>query len=181
MKNLTNLFFIILFSGILVTGCKEAEELFYVNFYADYETEFDVTIPSGSMTKSISGSFSVNETIDPTTNSDYQLYIDNIKEVDIHEVSGEVISISKNVTLETCILEVSNTANTATWVFNNEPIQVGTVLTLDNNQGQWDEMTAIMLGRIPFEVNISGSVDDEDIEFTVLFTLKSEVTASPID
>jgi len=169
-------------TSIFFTGCKEAEEVFYVNFYADYETEFNIEVtPSSTNKGSIDGTFTLNETIDPTTNSDYLKYIDNIKEVDITEVSGEVISISKNVTLQSCTLEVTNPDNNATWSFTDEFIQLGTILTLGNDQGQWDEMTDIMFGKVPFTVNIAGAVDDEEVEFTVLFSLKSEVTASPIN
>lgn len=180
MKNLTKLFLGLILTSILVTGCKEAEEILYVNFNANYETEFDVVVPSSGLKAGIDGTFTVNETIDPTTNSDYLLYIDNIREVDITEVSGEVISINKNITLQSVNLNVSNNSHSASWSFTNEAIQVGTILILDNDQGQWDEMTQIMLGAVPFTVNIAGEVDDEDVEFTVLFTLKSVVTASPL-
>lgn len=182
MKNLTKLFLGILFTSIIITGCKEAEEIFYVNFSADYETEFDVIVPSGSVTKmGIDTNFTVNETIDPTTNSDYLKYIDNIKEVDIEEVSAEVIAISKNVNLQSGTINVSNPDNIATWEFTDIPVQLGTILVLDNDQGQWDKMTNIMFGKVPFTVNIEGQVDDDDVEFTLLFTLKSDVTASPIE
>ena len=180
MKNLTKLFLGLLFASVILTGCKEAEEIFYVNFNADYETEFEVNIPPSGGKMGVDATFSVNETIDPTTNSDYLLYIDNIKEVDIKEVTGEVLLISKNVTLQSTAITVSNPSHSATWTFSDEDIQVGTVLTLGNEQGQWDSMTEIMLGKVPFIVNIDGEVDDDDVDFTVLFKITSVVTASPL-
>ncbi len=181
MKNLSKLLLGMLITGVIISGCKEAEELFYVNFKADYETEFDVTIPPSSGGKSINGTFSLTETIDPTTNEDYALYIDNIKEVDIEEVSGEFIVLSENINLQSGIISVTNNEYTATWNFEPQPIQQGTVLILDNNQGQWDAMTNIMLGKEPFTVSINGNVDEEDVTFTILFKLRSVVTATPLN
>lgn len=180
MKNLSKLLLGLIFASVLVTGCKEAEEILYVNFNADYETQFDVTVPAAGGKTSIDGTFSVEETIDPTTNSDYNTYIDNIKEVDIQEVSGTILEISKNVILNNATISVTNNNYTASWTFNNEPITLGTTLALGNEQGQWDSMTEIMLGKAPFTVSINGQTDEDDVEFVVLFTLKSEVTASPI-
>lgn len=180
MKNLTKLFLGLLFASVIITGCKEAEEIFYVNFDANYETEFDVVVPPSGGKMGVDATFSVNETIDPTTNSDYLMYIDNIKEVDIEEVSGEVIAISKNVILQSGTISVTNNTHTATWSFTDEDVQVGTVLVLGNEDGQWDAMTEIMLGKVPFTVNIDGEVSDDDVDFTLLFKIKSVITASPI-
>ena len=181
MKNLTKLLLGMLFAGIIFTGCKEAEELLYVNFNADYETEFDVTVPPTSGGKiGTDGTFSLTETIEPTKNEDYKLYIDNIKEVDIQEVSGTFIELSEDISLKTGIISVTNQDYTATWEFGAQQIQVGTVLVLDNDQGQWDAMTDIMLGKKPFTVSIVGEIEEEDVTFTVLFKMKSVVTASPL-
>lgn len=179
MKNLKNLFFVLLFSSIVLTGCQEAEEILDVKFNANYETELDIVVPSG--TKSTNGTFEVNEIIDPTTNSKYLEYIDKIKDVKINELSGMVLSINKNVTLESTEISIYNESHNASWVFTNEPITVGTVLTLDNTSGQWDAMENIMLDKKVFTVSAIGQTDEDDVEFTILFTLKSEVTANPLD
>ncbi len=181
MKNLTKLAMALLFTSVIFTGCKEAEELLYVNFSADYTTEIDINVPAAEGKTSIDGTFSESETIDPTTNSDYLKYIDNIKEVDIQEVSGEVLEISKNVLLQTGTIKIASNDYSATWQFNNVAIEQGTVLTLDNNQGQWDQVGNIMLGKIPFTVSIDGQTDEDDVEFVILLTLESDVTASPLN
>ncbi|MFK5855704.1 MAG: hypothetical protein QM503_06200, partial [Bacteroidota bacterium] len=130
MKNLTKLFLGLLLAGVVLTSCKEAEELVDVKFPANYEAELDVTVvPS----KSVNGTFSVNETVDPTTNSDYSLYLDKIKDVNITEVSGLVLSVNPNITLSSTVIEVSNGTYNANWEYLNMPITVGTVLTLDND------------------------------------------------
>ncbi len=180
MRNLANLFLGLLFVSVVISGCKEAEEVFYVNFPADYQTEFDITVDATGGKVSTNGVFNVTETIDPTTNNDYQTYIDNIKEVDILEVSGEVLTIDKDVMLKSTILNISNGDFEATWQFTDEPITEGTILVLDNNNGQWDAVGNIMLGKKAFTVTIDGETDQDDVTFTVLFSLKSYVTASPL-
>jgi hypothetical protein len=182
MKNLVKLTFGLLLTGVFLSGCKEAEELLYVNFDADYETEFQITVPPASSAKlGVAGVFSLSETIDPTTNSDYLTYIDNIKEVDIEEVSGTFIQLSKDVYLTSGTISVTNDDYTATWNFADENIVQGTTLVLDNEQGQWDAMSNIMLGKKPFTVNLNGEIDEDDAEFTVLFKIMSEVTATPLN
>lgn len=182
MKNLFKIALGFLIAGVLFTGCKEAEELLYVNFDADYETEFDVTVSPNSGGKiSVDGTFNISETIDPTTNTDYQTYIDNIKEVDIEEVSGTFLFLSEDIFLTSGSIGVSNDDHSALWTFANENIVQGTTLVLDNDQGQWDAISNIMLGKKPFTVNLMGDLDQDEVEFTVLFTLKSEVTATPLN
>jgi hypothetical protein len=181
MKNLIKLTIGLLFASLIITGCKEAEELLYVNFPADYTTEIDISIPSSDGKISTNGTFSESETIDPTTNSDYLKYIDNIKEVKIEEVTGEVLEISKNVLLQTGTINIKSNDHEATWQFNNVAIETGTVLTLDNNQLQWDQVSSIMLGKIPFTVSIDGQTDEDDVEFVILLSIKSDITASPLN
>lgn len=181
MKKLARLFLGIFVAGIVLSGCQEAKEALDVKFNANYEAEFDVTIPGSKGVKAgINGAFSITETIDPNSNTDYVKYIDNIKEIDISEVTGEVLSISKNVILETTTISVYNENYDATWQFTNKPITVGTILTLDNSAGQWDAMSNIMLGKKVFTVSLVGQTDEDDVDFVVLFTLKSEVIANPL-
>ncbi|MBC8321060.1 MAG: hypothetical protein H8E34_10085 [Bacteroidetes bacterium] len=182
MKKLTKILFVSLTTCVLITSCQEAKEILYVKFNADYQTEFEVVVPPISSVKTdIYGEFAVSETIDPNSSSEYQQYIDNIIGIEINEVTGEVLSISKNVMLESAVISVMNESYNATWEFTNEPITVGTSLTLDNSSGQWDAIENILMDKKVFTVSIAGQADADDVEFVVLFTLKSEVTANPLD
>jgi len=182
MKKLVRLFIGLFLIGIVLTGCQEAKEILNVKFNADYQTEFDVVVPPSKGTNfSINSMFAVNETIDPTSNPDFQLYIDKILEISIEEVKGEVLSISKNVILESALISVTNENHNASWEFTNEAIMVGTVLTLDNNSGQWDAIENILLDKKVLTVSVSGQVDEDDVEFEVHFSLKSDVIANPLD
>jgi len=177
MRNLTILLIGLIFTSILITGCKEAKELLYVYFSADYEAEVDINIPPGT---SVGGTFSIYDTIDPQTNFDYSQYMDNITEIEIESITAKFISVSKNVTLETCTIDVTNDINMATWEFTDVPIENGTELDLDNENGQWDEMIDIMFGKVPFIVHVYGTVNEDDVTFTIMITINTDITATPL-
>jgi hypothetical protein len=181
MKNIVKLFLGLLLSGIILTGCEEVSDLTDVKFPADYEAELDVTVTPSSSDKSINGTFSASETIDPASNPDYEKYFDKIKGVKIIEFSGEVISVDPNVTLTSTEISVSNSSHNATWEFFELQIEVGKVVTLDNANEQWDAIEQILMDKEPFIVSISGEANEENAEFVILFTFKSEVTANPLN
>jgi len=180
MKNLTKLFLGLLLSAVVFTGCKEAEELADVKFPANYETEIDVTVVPSTSAKVTNGTFSVSETIDPTSDSDFSKYLDKIKGITVNEVSGLILSVEPNITLTSTVITVSNANHIATWEFSNLPITVGTELTLDNNDGQWDAIEQILLDKEIFNVSISGQANEENAEFVVLVKINSVVLANPI-
>ena len=162
MKNLTKLFLGLLLGGVILTGCKEASELVDVKFPANYETELDVTVVPSTGARATNGVFSVTETVDPTSDSDFAKYLDNIKGITIEEVSGLVLSVEPNITLISTIITVSNANHTATWEFVNLPITVGAELILDNNNGQWDAIEQILLDKEIFNLSISGEANEEN-------------------
>lgn len=182
MKKLTNLFSVLFIVGVILTSCQEAKEILDVKFKADYQTEFDVVVtPTKGNNSDINGVFAVSETIDPTSNPDFQLYIDKIQEISIREVKGEVLSISENVLLQSALISVTNENRIAQWEFTDEIITTGTILSLDNDSGQWDAIENILLDKKILTVSVSGQVDIEDVEFEVRFTLNSDVIANPLD
>jgi hypothetical protein len=181
MKNLTKLFLGLLLGGIIFTGCKEASELVDVKFSADYETELNVTVVPSTGARAVNGVFSVTETIDPSSDSDFAKYFDRIKGVDIEEVSGLILSVEPNITLSSTFISIYNDADTATWEYDSLPIIVGTVLTLDNDNGQLDAIELILLEKKPFTVAINGQADEDNAEFDVKLTINSTVLANPLD
>lgn len=182
MKNSIRLFSGILLLGIVLTGCDEAKEILDVKFIADYQTEFEVVVPPSSGGKgNINTVFEVNETIDPTSNADFNMYIDNIKSISITEVKAEVLSISKNLLLETAVISISNENHLANWEFTNKEIEVGTILTLDNDSGQWDKIENIMLDKKILTISVAGQTNDDDFELVVLFDISAEIIANPLD
>jgi len=165
MKNLTKLAIgLLVLTGIIFTGCKEVTEL------------TDVTGDKG-----VTGGFSVSETINPADNPDYNQYLDKIKGVTINKVSGLVISINPNITLTSTTIRVSNESRSTSWEYINLPISLGTILTLDNDNGQWDVIEQILMDKKTFTVEINGQADADEAEFAVLLAIDSEVLANPLN
>ncbi len=182
MKNLTKLAIgLLLLTGIIFTGCKEVSELTDVKFAANYETELDVTVAPTVGDKGVAGAFSVSETINPSDNSEYEQYLDRIKGVTINEVSGLILSVNPNMTLTSTTIRISNESRSTTWEYINLPINIGSVLTLDNDNGQWDVVEQILMDKKSFTVEINGQADVDNGEFVVLLAIDSEILANPLN
>lgn len=166
---------------IIFTACNEddAEDLADVTFDVEYSKDLNIVAETKSGLKDIQATFSVQDTIDPYSNGDYEKYSGNIKEVKITEVKGEVTSINKDFTLVQTNLEVAS-GYLAEWSFTNVPVTTATVLTLDNANGQWDEVEKMLDQGTPLAIFLYGETDEDDVEFTVKVTIKAEVTANPL-
>ncbi len=180
MKNLSKLFLGLLLAGVVLTGCQEASELVDVTFPANYETELDVVVTPSTSAKSTNGVFSVNVTIDPTSDSDFAKYLDNIKEVNIEEVTDFIESVSLDITLTSVVISVSNDTYDATWEFVNLPITAGATHVLSNDNGQWDTIEKILLDKKPFNVSINGEANEDNAEFKLLLKILSNIIATPL-
>lgn len=84
--------------------------------------------------------------------------------------------------LETAEFEISSDGfASAVWEFENVELNQGTVLTLDNSSGQFDNMQAILDSTNIFTAEVSGTTDKDDVTFTLKVTIKTTVTANPLD
>ncbi|NOX87064.1 MAG: hypothetical protein GXO86_14075 [Chlorobi bacterium] len=176
MKSLRFLLGGILFTAFIFSGCNKAKEALDVTFNANYKTNLNVDVPA--VARSVT--FSESETIDPASDPEVSKYWDKIKKFEVQEITGSIISISKNVTLVSATLSVFNETKNAQWTFTNVPLAVGTTLTLDNSNGQWDTVAQILQDKKVFTVSVNGEVSEGDVSFTILVTIKTKVTANPL-
>ena len=175
MKNLKFLFAGIFLTALVFSGCNKVEEALDVTFDANYKTNLNVEVGPGR-----SVTFYEKEEIDPASDPDVNKYWNKIKDFEVREITGTIIDISKNVTLETGTLSIYNNNRRAQWTFNNIPLTVGTSLTLDNAGGNWSTVSRILKDKQTFTVEVEGAVSDGDVKFTVLVTIKTKVTANPL-
>lgn len=176
MKNLKILSLVVLLIGLVFGSCKKVEEALDVTFDATYDTDLNVDVPA--VARNVS--FSASSTIDPASDPDVSKYWDKIKKFEVQEVTGVITSISKEVTLVSADLTIANDSRTAKWTFNNVPLTVGTKLTLDNSGGQWNTVDQILQDKKVFTVRINGEVSEGGVQFTILVTIKTKVTANPL-
>ncbi|KAF0128972.1 MAG: hypothetical protein FD155_2797 [Bacteroidetes bacterium] len=180
MKTLLKLSFILLLIGFGNTGCEKIKSLADVTFDANYESTIDVDVVPSAL-KATNGTFFETVTIDPLSNSDMATYANLIKDIDVVEVSAEVISLSTPVQLISATLNASSTGFTdASWSFANETLTVGKVLTLSNDAGQFDNLQKILTSKNVFTVTLQGQTDVNEATFSLLMTFKTRVTANPL-
>ena len=175
MKKLNRFLMAIVITTLVFAGCEKAKDALDVTFPADFQADLNVEVLAGSR-----GPFYASETIDPTADPEIAKYLNKIKSWEIQEVTGEIIDISKNVTLVTADLNVYSVTHYATWHFQNEALFLGKTLTLDNANGQWDTIALILDEKTVFTIDVSGSTDQNNVTFTIRVTIKTKVTANPL-
>ncbi len=177
--NIKNIALLMLITAVVFSGCKKIEDALDVTFDTTFSADLDAVVTPGTKAGT-NGTFLVAETIDPAGDDDVAAYMDKIKSWEVTEVKAEIISTSKDATLTSLNLGVNNQNHSASWAFQNIAISQGTVVTLDNGNGQWDEVNAILGDLQVFTITASGSTDEDDLQFTIRVTIESAVTANPL-
>ncbi len=173
MKSLIVYLFGFLIIGMSFFSCDKIDELTEVDFEATYDAELDVQAYS----RGIDGTFYAYATIDPSSNSDFHKNKDKIKNIEILSVSGTMLTLNTDFTLNAA-LSIYSDKYEAYWSYSEFPVSVGTTLTLGNEDGQWSTVKSIANEKAPYHVSISGNTDKDDLVFTLRVTIKYKVTAS---
>ncbi len=178
MKTMTKLLLLLAVVALLSPGCEKAKDLLDVKFDANFKSDLNIDVPAGTK----SATFGAEATIDPQSNTDFAEYGSKIKEIEIKEAKATILAINKTVVLENAEISVTSGSMTpAKWSFSNENLAVGTVLTLGNDSGQWDNVQAILNTQNAFTTAINGTVSEDDVQFTLQIEIKTSVTANPLD
>lgn len=181
MKTITKVLMLLAFIAVTSTGCEKAKDLLDVEFNADFKTDLNVDIPAET-SRNADAIFYTEATIDPKSNSDFEEYGSKIKEINILEVNATITAINKETVLETAEVKVTSEGmNSAIWTFTNETLNVGKTLTLDNSNGQWDNVKAMLNAQNAFTVSMGGTADQDDVQFTLQVEIKTKVTANPLN
>ena len=171
MKELKYLVVVLAVVGILITGCKKAEE---VNFDVTYITDLDVVVPPESRIVS----FSAENTIDPLSDENVERYATDITSYQLDSLIAGVTEISKNVTLVWGDLSINHSTKHAIWHFENITLSDGATIPLGNDNGQWETVKEIFgTGKIVV-VKIKGQTDTGDVNFTIQVVIQASVTAN---
>lgn len=176
------LFATFLISGLMFsTGCDKAKSLLDVNFDANYTVDMNMTVPASTSIKAVQSSFEGSATIDPTSNADVSKYLKLIKSWKVNELTGTFKNVTKEAVLQNGTLTISSDAGTATWTDENVQIKDGGKFTLDNSNGQWDELDKILSAKKIFNVHFAGTTDVDDFSFTLAVKIGSTITANPLN
>jgi len=178
---ITKIFLLLAFIAVTSTGCDKAKDLLDVKFDADFKTNLDID-NQAETSRNANGAFYAEATIDPKSNSDFAEYGSKIKDIEIKEVNATVTAINTETILETAVITVASGGMTnAIWNFTNETLTVGKKLTLDNANGQWDNVRAMLNAQNAFTVSMAGTADQDNVKYTLLIEIKTRVTANPLN
>ena len=183
MKTFIKTLIIILFIGIPFTGCDSVESLTDVEFTTSFSGDVDVVVPAAvglPSAKMAAVSFSGNATIDPQSDSNIKRYIDKLKSSNVQEVTGTFKKVSKPVRITTGSLSISQGSKSASWSIKDFDVVNGAQIILDSGEGQWTTINQILMSKNKFDATISGTVDNDDVSFTVTVYIKSKFVANPL-
>jgi len=176
MKKYQYLLIGILLSGILFSGCNKMKEGLNVKFNVNYENNMNFNVPDGSRTMA----FSKSVNIDPFSSSVFEKHYDQIKKIEIVSLSAEVTSVTKEVDVISTTVNVSNDNRSAQWTLENIPLKVGSVFNLNNDNGQWNVITDIMLDKNVFTEKIEGELSEGGVQFTLKVKIKTKITVNAL-
>lgn len=163
-------------AATLLSGCNKAKELLDVKFNTEFSVDLPVNVSGG---RSIDGSFFVEETIDPLADEEVEKYIDNIKSFEITEIKGIFHQVDPDFDLSGGLVKVSSDSKEASWSLPVQEITNGSVVTLDDQNGQWQTTNDILGEKQPFTVHFSGTTSGEE-DFVLQVIIKTKITANPL-
>lgn len=179
MKKTFNLMGFFLLTMLIFSGCNKVKDLTTVNFDANFSTNLDCVVPPSA--RAVVPTFSASAVIDPTSDPNVNLYLNNIDGYEVQSINATVTSISQeNVTLVSGDLIIQNFQSNAQWSFQNELLNVGKTFVLGNENGQWNTVNSILKDGQEFTVLITGETDFADVTFTIHVDIVTKVSASPL-
>jgi hypothetical protein len=180
MRKFIGIICAIAITGILLPGCDKVNDLNTKTFDATFSTDLNCSVPVLSESRA-NPTFSASAVINPTSDPNVNIYLNNIKSYEIQSLKGTITSMSQeNVTLVLADLNIYNFQDTASWAYQNELLTVGKVLEMGNENGQWDKVSGILKDGQEFTVLITGETDFAGVTFTIKVDIETKVTANII-
>jgi len=185
MKIFIKTFIFFLLIGIPFSSCDDVESLADIKFNSQLSADLNVSIPASSnMKATVKGagiSFNEQATIDPLSDSNIKKYIDKLKSFDVQEITGTFKRVSKPVTIESGKITISQGSKTASWAISNFSVTNGATIILDSAEGQWTTVNQILKSKGKFTAKIEGTVDNDNVSFTITILIKVKVVANPLN
>lgn len=180
MKNVFKIMSAVVLTSLIFISCNKVKSLADVTFDTTFTADLDCMVPPATA-RDIDGMFSASTVIDPASDPDVEEYLENIIGYEILSMSGTITSVSaENVTLVSSTATVYNSSNSASWQFSDIPLTVGATLNFGNENGQWDTVDQILMTGQEFTVSLEGETDEDDVTFTVLLSIGTQITANPL-
>ena len=186
MKTFIKAIIIFLLIGIPFNSCDEVESLADIDFNSNMSTDLNVVVPAAGVSykSAILGvdgvSFSGQAPVDPKKDPTFKKYADKIKSIKVQEASGTCTHISKPVKIISGKLTIFQGTDIASWSISNFDVVAGKKIVLDTAEGQFTTLNKILNSKNVFTAKIEGTVDDDDVSFSILISIKAKVVANAL-
>lgn len=180
MKRFSLLPAVLIMAAIFLISCDKVDDLNTVDFDATFSGDLDC-VTAGVKSNLLVPTFGGSAVIEPTSDPNVNIYLNNIKKYEIESVKATITSMSQeNVTVTTAYLLIKNFQHEAQWDFQNELLTTGKIITLGNENGQWDTVSDILLDGQELTILITGEADFSGVTFTIKVDIETKVTANII-
>ncbi len=125
--------------------------------------------------------FDASKILDPQEDEDVKKYASNIVEVGVGNITAEVISVSKDdvAILQGAVVTISDEANSTTWVLPEDwPIEVGNTYQLNDQDGFYEEISAILEDVEKFTISMAGNSTVSGVRIELKFSIDATATGS---
>ncbi len=144
------------------------------------DADFNIDVPvevNGPDMKTGPYAFDATKTIDLSKEAALVDYLDNVKSITLKTLTTTITGLSKDVTLLTATLSITDGTNTASWTFTNKALKNNETLTVGNDSGQYDKISTMLSALGTVTVTFNGNSDVNDVIFTLSNALQTQIAA----
>jgi len=180
MKKILAIFLLVIATSFFLTSCEKVKDLNTIDFDANFSENLEC-VTAGVKSNLLVPTFGASAVIEPTSDPNVNIYLNKIKEYEIESVKATITSMSQeNVTVTTAYLLIKNFQYQAQWDFQDELLTTGKIITLGNENGQWDTVSDILKDGQELTILITGEADFSGVTFTIKVDIETKVTAEVI-
>ena len=141
-----------------------------------------VVVPTETKGPSDTTFFHKTTTLDPNENADLADHLDNIESIEVTGITLKVTKVSQDdLVMYNGHFNFTDLVNNKTFDFDtdiNTPIQVGTIIEIDNTHENWDVIVKAMEDLHAGQITAHGAINSDHFEITFVYAIGVKVKAS---
>lgn len=179
--------YLILFSlAVLAMGFASCS-LLDVEVDTEYTATLNIFVEEPVMKSTTGVAFSASSTVNPDENEEVEEYGHLIENYDVSEIVAVVTSVNQIDELDVVFLagstfSIQQGSTTASWTMGTDwPVEVGTIFEMENLGDAYGMVADILLTLDPFNVTATGETNVGGVSITMDVTIRSTLTANPLN
>ena len=182
MKSLLKVFLL----AMLATGFASCN-LLDVEVDTEYTSYLNIEVEEPVIKSTTGVSFSASGPINPDENEEVEEYGHLIENFDVSEIVAVITSVSQTDDLDVVFLagstfSIQQGSTGASWTMGTDyPAEVGTIFEMEDLGDAYGVVADILLTLDPFTVTAIGETNVGGVYLTMEVTIKSTLTANPLN